>query len=144
MKPVGQHTAVDIGPSRLLGLYLSATHLVALLVALYLAQYHPFCFGLAIPLFWSWRRGWSLYAVQSSQAAVSAVEWRQDGSWTLVDKQQRRHSAKLIEPSFVASWMTLLSFSAESIFARRHVILLKDNSDLDQVRRLRVRLRLHG
>jgi len=143
MKPVGITSIVEIGPSRLLGLFLCSTHLIALVVVIDLSRwYHPLCLFLVLPLLWSCVSGWTTYVTLSVRGAVGRVEWGADDGWTLVERRGGRVSAELVGRSFVAPWMTLLSFSCQSGF-RRHVILLDDNSDADQVRRLRVRLRLN-
>lgn len=142
MKPAGQKTVVDIGPSWSLGLFLCSIHLIALILVLYYALRLPLCLVLVLPLLWSWIRNWSMHVALTGRSAVARVEWRADDTWTLIEKQGRQTSARLVERNFVAPWMTLLSFSGQTGF-RRHVILLGDNSDADQLRRLRVRLRLN-
>jgi len=83
-----------------------------------------------------------MHAALTGDSALARVEWGADGAWTLTERQGRQTGAKLLEPSFVAPWLTLLSFSCESNLFHRHVILLEDNTSADQVRRLRVRLRM--
>lgn len=142
MKPIGQKSIVDIGPSRSLGLFLSAVHLIASIVVVYVSLQHPLCLALILPLLWSWIRGWTIYVTQTGRSAVTRVEWGTNDTWTLIDKQGGRIKQRLMQRNFVAPWMTLLSFSCHTGF-HRHVILLGDNADADQVRRLRVRLRLN-
>ena len=141
MKPTGEKNIVEIRPSRWLGLFLCATHLSAMIVVFASALRYPFCLVLLLPLVWSWARGWSVHVTLSHRTALEQVEWDANGAWNLSQRRGGQISAKLIERSFVSPWMTLLSFSCQHAF-RRHVILLADNSDADQVRRLRVRLRL--
>ena len=144
MKPTDQKIIVEIRPSRSLGLFLSATHLASSIVVVYLALLLPVTLVLLLPLLWNWWRGWSTHAALSSRTAVTRVEWGRDDTWTLFERQGRRSGMALQQRNFVAPWMTLLSFSCKSCLFHRHVILLGDNSDADQVRRLRVRLRLSG
>jgi len=142
MKPVGQKTVVDIGPSRSLGLFFCSIYLIALIVVIGVSLRYPLCFALIPVLLWNWIRGWSMHVALTDRSAVARVEWGRDDAWTLLERQGRQTSARLMERNFVAPWMTLLSFSGRIGF-RRHVILLGDNCDADQLRRLRVRLRMN-
>ena len=144
MKPVRQKNVIEIQPSRLLGLFLCATHLSALTAVIDCALQYPLCWILTVPLLWNWIRARSLHAVLTDRNAIARVEWGADDAWTLIERRGRQISARPVERNFVAPWMTLLSFTCQTGCRRRHIILLADNSDADQVRRLRVRLRLSG
>ncbi|MCB1829677.1 MAG: hypothetical protein H6964_17710 [Chromatiaceae bacterium] len=144
MKPTGQKNVIEIGPSRSLGRFLSATHFIGLIAVVYFTPRFPVTLILILPLLWSWWRGWSVHVALSSRSAVEKVEWGMDDGWILYQKQGAQSGAKLQQRNFVAPWMTLLSFSCSSGFFSRYVILLGDNCDADQLRRLRVRLRLNG
>ncbi len=143
MKPTGQKHTVDIRPSRTLGWFLCSIHLIALTVVVYYSLRLPICLLLILPLYLSWIRSWSNQVLLSADEAVVSVEWGSNGAWALIERQGRRTEAQLMERSFAAPWLTLLSFSCQT-GVRRYVILLSDNSDTDQVRRLRVRLRLNS
>ncbi|MCB1761767.1 MAG: hypothetical protein KDI27_01350 [Gammaproteobacteria bacterium] len=139
MSSIGSKHIIDIGPSRSLGILLCLANLSALaLIAVYsLDDPHYLC--LVLPLLWNWIDNWSTHVSLSGGRAVVRLEWGADGQWRLIERSGICREAALAERNYISSWMTLLCFLPTS-GARRYLILTKDNCDLVQLRRLRVRL----
>lgn len=70
----------------------------------------------------------------------STLVWRPDGSWLIGQgpRQSRRYRA--LASCFTSHWLTILGFR-EGLLGRRYYLLLADNCDPGQHRRLRVRLK---
>ncbi len=142
MKKPTQKLIVDIRPSRRLALFISLTHFAALLVIARLGIQYPVLLLLLVPVLVSGIRSWRVHGLLRGDRAVRRVEWGPDGEWTLFGPDGDRRSALLQSNGIVLPWITLLNFSLGGL-RRRHLILLKDNCDPNQVRRLRVRLKLN-
>jgi hypothetical protein len=140
MKHDPEKLMLQLGSSRLLGIHVALTHALACAVICWSAFYEPFLLSLLLPLVVSARRSWVLQVSRTAPAAIRSLESLADGEWRLIDRKGRVVTARLAPQNFVAPWMTILTFRLGR-FRRRHIVLLRDNCDLDGVRRLRVRLR---
>jgi hypothetical protein len=130
-------------PSRLLAVFLLTTHGTALAVVV------------SIPLDWYWR-AWLAATVLSGLAytlgahvlyrvpwAAREANWMSDGTWILTLVRGERIESRLLPSSFVARRLLVLNFR-RGRWRSVPLVLLPDTLDADQLRRLRVRLQLHG
>ena len=132
---------LHLKPSRRLSRFLDATHLTAFGILLWLETLEASLLILVVPVLISWYLRRKTFVGLRGKGAVRQIEWLPGGEWILYDSQAVAESVKLLDSSTVWSWIVVLGFSTGT-FQRRYVILPGDNADADQVRRLRVRLRL--
>lgn len=139
----GQRLTLAITSSRWLALFVVATHLAAMAVAVAVAVTSDadLALLLLLPVAAGLYRSWRMRVSLTAGSAIRLLEWQADGGWVVTDTAGRSLPGRLLKRSFVAPWLTILSFSLGGL-TRRHVLLLPDNADPGQVRRLRVRLRL--
>ena len=141
MKNPPEAIRLHLKPSRRLRWFIDATHFTAFGLLLWLETLEASALILVVPVLASWHLRRKTFVALAGGGAVRLVEWRPEGDWILYDGQAAARSAKLLGCSTVWSWIVILGFSAGT-FKRRYVILPGDNADADQVRRLKVRLRL--
>ena len=82
------------------------------------------------------------YALKKSPNAVLGVIWDANNEWMLKTKVGDTLSVELMRDSYVNPMITILLFKQESKLGYISVILLKDNIDENDFRRLRVRLKV--
>ena len=140
MKHQSERLSLQLGPSRLLAIYISISHAVAAAALCWSALHRPLLLWLLIPLAISAGRSWVWHASRTASTAIGSLESLPDGEWRLVERSGVALSARLAPRNFVAPWMTILTFTVDR-WRRRHLVLLQDNCDGDSLRRLRVRLR---
>lgn len=141
MKNPPEPIRLHLKPSRRLSLFIDATHFTAFGLLLWLETLEASVLILVAPVLASWHLRRKTFVALKGREAIRLLEWRPEGDWVLYDGQAVAQSAKLLGSSTVWSWIVILGFSAGT-FKRRYVILPGDNADADQVRRLKVRLRL--
>ena len=141
MKKPPEPIRLHLKPSRRLSLFIDATHFTAFGLLLWLETLEASVLILVVPVLASWHLRRRTFVALEGREAIRLLEWRPEGDWILYDGQAVAQSAKLLGSSTVWSWIVILGFSAGT-FKRRYVILPGDNADADQVRRLKVRLRL--
>ncbi len=71
---------------------------------------------------------------------MAAIEWQPDQGWLLLERSDSAYPVELLDGNFVSTWMIILRFR-RGRFSRRHLILLADNTDVNELRRLRIHLR---
>jgi toxin CptA len=76
--------------------------------------------------------------------AVIAVEIHEEGTMALQTRRGEWHECKLSGDSFVSDWLTILVLAQEHRRRARHVVVMPDNVDAGDFRRLRVWLRWAG
>jgi len=124
---------LDIRPSLWLRLYLFSIHAAAALSLLPLLSQRPWLALLFLPLAVSLG-----YGERCNRAR--RLLWQADGTWRLIDGAGRSRDVELLGRPLLLPSLVLLRFSTGG-WRRQRVILLPDNSDQAQLRRLRVRLR---
>lgn len=132
---------IEIGPSRLLALCLAMTHCIAAAVVcvapIPMAVIAPTIAAIGASLAWTlWSRAGlrtaeSVVAVELSAAAPLSYRTR-GGGWA---------SGELAGSSFVTPCLTVLNIRPADGSRVKHVLLVRDNVDAGQFRRLRVWLR---
>ena len=136
-----EHGILTRQPSRIMGRYLLATHLLAL-VSLYLSGLNPGLIGflsLAIVCH-------GVHVYRQSYLLVGSDVVRQvlhkNSRWFLVMADGRQIAADLTGDIIVLEWFVSLQFRHGS--KAYPVVLWKDSANQDELRHLRVWLRLHG
>lgn len=71
--------------------------------------------------------------------ALTHMIWHAEGGWTVESTRGGRQDAELLPGSVVQSWAIVLNFRLKQ-GGRRSRVLLGDELDADQLRRLRARL----
>ena len=141
MKNLPEIIRLHLKPSRRLSWFIDATHLTGGAMLLWLETLEASLLILVVPVLVSWYLWRKTLVRLEGRGAVRQIEWLPGGEWVLYDSRAVAESAKLLGNSTVWSWIVVLGFSTGT-FKRRYVILPGDNADADQVRRLRVRLKL--
>ena len=145
MKQLPEGIAIEPRPSRRLALFVCTSHLVALAMLAWLQTQVgsvPFTW-LAVAVLFSWHRNWKNLVSLTGAGALIRVELNPQGEWTLFDRCGCAVPARLLGSSYVSPRLMVLNFSLGGL-RRRNLILLPDSSCPDQLRRLRVRLRMVG
>jgi len=83
-------------------------------------------------------------ALLTTPEAVIAVEIREQENISLQTRRGEWHECKLSGDSFVSAWLTILVLAQENRRRARHVVIMPDNVDSGDFRRLRVWLRWAG
>ncbi len=139
MKQLPQRIYIQLHSSRRLALFVAATHLLTLSVITLLPPDGLLRAPLTLAVLFGFHRAWKQWVRLDGRSAVTGLELAPTGEWTLFNPRGALTPARLLGNSFVSPSLTLLNFSLGRM-RRRKVILLTDNADPDQVRRLRVRL----
>ncbi|MGB5832818.1 MAG: protein YgfX [Thiohalocapsa sp.] len=122
----------------------------------FVLAWHAFALvtALSLPLHWSFRLllagsivaslGYLVWARILNRApwAIVAATWSDTG-WRIETAGGRILDAELSPSTYIAVGLVILNFRSGP-FCQQSVMLLPDNTDPDQLRRLRVRLRLIG
>lgn len=135
MKPTPARIALQIRPSFRLGCFIMATHLAAFGLVLWLAIAQPLWSLLVLPVVYSGVGSWRLHM----QKRGCRLEWDGEGSWRLSNGGGKAREVQLLGNSRVWAGLMILNFR-QLDGRRRSLILLSDSCDLQQQRRLRVRL----
>jgi len=135
MKRISPRISLQITPSFQLGCFIHLSHLAAFATVPGLAIEYPLFLLLVIPILYSWARTWR------RQRGFRRLEWNGEGEWRwrLFDMGGQIHHMRLLGNSRVWSGLMILNFRLRK-GGRQTLILLADNTDAQQRRRLRVRL----
>ncbi|MEJ1356113.1 MAG: protein YgfX [Candidatus Sedimenticola sp. (ex Thyasira tokunagai)] len=131
---------VEILPSPTLVMFIHSLHGAVFIFCLFL----PLPIGVIgvslLMVITSWVVAARRYIVCVGDAGITTVEWQCDSGWSLLEGDSQAQQVELLEGTFVSTWMIILRFRLGR-FRERYLILLSDNTDADEVRRLRIRLR---
>jgi hypothetical protein len=129
-----------LGPSRQLAWWIFAVHAAALgaLAAIRLPDWAVA--GLAAAALTSFIVHFRRHVLLRGARAVRRVAWTREGQWLLEDANGRRFEAALKGRPFVSLPLVVLNF-ADAARRRYTVLVLADNADGEERRKLRVRLR---
>jgi len=134
MKRTQPPVSLRVGPSLRIGAFVAATHSGTLWMTLWLAIERPL-FLLFLPaLLFSLIRTWHWQVRGGCRLLLDG-----SGEWNLFDTDGQVHKVRLQGNSRVWPGLMILNFRLQG-GGRRTLILLSDNSDAEQRRRLRVRL----
>ncbi len=135
---------ITVRPSRYLAWLLAAGHAAAIALL----------WPLAVPL---WAKAFAVLAAVASllyfllqtallrlPRAVTALEIRDDGALAIRTRSGEWHECRLSGESFVSPWLTILVLLREDRRISKHIVLVADNTDAGDFRRLRVWLRWAG
>jgi len=135
---------LSIRRSRSLAWLLLAAHIAALTLVWLPAMPPwlgaPAALALIASLFFSLLR----VALLKTPQAVTAIEIGDDGAIAVQTRDGAWHPCRLSGDSFVSAWLTIMVLRQENRHAAKHVVLVPDNVDAEDFRRLRVWLRWAG
>ena len=141
MSSSGFSTSLDLSPrpSVRAVMGLSALHMAA--VALVVLSGPPKWVGLGLALLFllSWFSLRRHAAFGYGPRALTRLICHAEGDWTVESARGGRQDAELLSGSTVQSWITVLNFRLKQ-GGRRTRVLLGDELDAGQLRRLRARL----
>ncbi len=143
---------IELRPSRLFAGVLLVIHGGAVAIVLAMPSFplavHVF---LAVLLSVSAYRTISRWALLSAPQAVTALVWDDAGEWLLKLAGGEQVAAQLLPGTFVSPRLVVLNLLSRSpevgavrVRKRFPVVVAPDSVDRDTLRRLRVRLRIHG
>ncbi|WP_260293918.1 protein YgfX [Sedimenticola hydrogenitrophicus] len=132
---------IRLQQSRILILY---RHLLHALLAGYCgvaAATISYPIAMLLPITWL-ALSWVLLLrnTRARAGAQTTIGWAPDGSWLIEEAGGTIRHYPLLHSCFNTHWLTILGFR-RGLFGRRYYLLLADNCDPAQRRRLRVRLK---
>ncbi len=133
---------LEIKPSRILFVVLLLFHLSAIAILITLSMPAVITFVLSIVLILIGAHLVSLHALRSSEKAVTKIIWDANDEWLLSGRARQNVKVDLLGDSYVHPKLTILRFKEPDKIWSNNVVLLKDNIDENDFRRLRVRLNL--
>jgi len=132
---------VHLKPSRYLAVALTVAHAgaAAVLIPLSMPLWAKLAIAAAIGaslLQTLWGK-----ALLKSRTSLVAVELRGAGGLAVQTRNGQWHDARLLGTTYVAPLLTVLNLKLSERIIARHVVIVPDNADADDFRRLRVLLR---
>jgi len=144
----------NIIPSRILLSILCVLHAGAAVLLVPLALSVSLKISLALVITASlfvclFQAGWIKAGISLTKRFPPIVEaiWDDSDQWLLIDKWKKIHHAQLLPTSYVYTHLVLINLRMQDqAWYGRHrtIILLKDNTDRETFRRLRIRLRWYA
>jgi hypothetical protein len=131
---------IEIRPSRAVAVFILVIHLLALAVLCISYPFEPLVVAILPVVLMSGYHGWATFVRARGARTIRRIELNGRGEWMLYDGNGEGRAALLQGGGFVSTWLVVLNFSLGG-WRRRPVILLSGNTEPDQLRRLRVRLR---
>jgi toxin CptA len=140
MEKISERILIEIEPSPTLTAFILVTHLLALVALCVATPFEPMAI-VALPfILISGYLGWSGFVRFQGARVTRRIELSSKGEWTLFDGNGEEKAVRLRGGSFVSNRLMVLDFSLGN-WRRRSVVLLPENTQPDQLRRLRVYLR---
>lgn len=133
---------VDIRPSRTLRLIITMAAIATALVLLTLPWPFYAIAALQGPVLYLGYRAYRRHAALSTSFSVLRVVWDAQDRWWLTAGDGSEIEARLLHDSYVSQALVVLNFRDVATHRRTSVLLLRDNADVDLLRKLRVRLRI--
>jgi toxin CptA len=132
---------IEITPSPTLAIALCAAHLAAAVAIWHSALPLPLR-GVSIGVIAA-ALGWSLRsrALLRLASAIVALEITAAGQISFLTRRGTSHACELLGTSYVSPRLTILNLQARGCRLARHVLLVPDNVDTQDFRRLRIWLR---
>jgi toxin CptA len=135
---------ITIRSSAMLALGLCAVHLGAA-VAIWLAAVPLWLkMGLSLGIAASLGRPLASQAALRAAEAIVALEITERGRLSFLTRRGRWRACELLGSTYVSPWLTILNLKPEGGRLVRHVVLVPDNVDARDFRRLRTWLRWGG
>ena len=143
-----------IFPSRILLTVVSLIHLgaIAFLLSaslpLWVILVGSLMITLSLLIGWS-RAGWitGRMSLETIWPNFTEAVWDDANQWQLIDEHQQSYPAQLVPSSYVSARLVVINLRVENSawFCRhRAIVLLPDNIDRENFRRLRIRLRWYS
>ena len=133
---------LEIKPSRILCSLLLILHLFALAIIFILD--FEFLINILVAILIAVSAYISIFqtAFRKSSSAIIKLVWDSNNEWILENNRGEQLNAELLRDSYVSSVMTVLNFKCKNHFRHKSIILLKDNINENDFRKLRVRLKV--
>ena len=135
---------ISVRPSVLIAVAVSLVHVAAAgvlwIVPLPVTVKAALTLAIAVSLIYFMARDAALHAARS----IVALELREDGGIACQNRNGAWLDCKLLGSTYVSPGMTVVNLRVRGWFGSRRVILVPDNVDADDFRRLRTWLRWRG
>ena len=132
---------LEIRRSKSLLYFLCLLHVIAIGVIFFLVMSIEIILLLTLFILYSAYYSITRYALLSAPDAVVTVIWDHNDKWKIRTRRSREQVVKLMWDSFTHPNLTVLNFKRQGQFFSQSVILLADNVNKEDFRRLRVRLK---
>jgi len=133
---------LEIGSSRLLLMLLFFLHVFAFAL-LFLMPFHPLLLAACtVFIIASGIYTIGYHAKKKRPSSITGLIWDIVDDWYTLDKQGNKTQVILDGNSYVHSWIAILNFKQQDRWLSKSVILLRDNINQNDFRRLRVRLKV--
>ncbi|WP_029132513.1 protein YgfX [Sedimenticola selenatireducens] len=131
---------IRLHQSKILILYRHLLHAVLIAYSVVAAVSYPL--EMLLPIAWLVVSWYLLYQkIRYRAGEQSTIVWRPDGSWLIERENGATQYYPALHSCFSIHRLTILGFR-KGYFSRRYYLLLVDNCDPEQHRRLRVHLKL--
>jgi toxin CptA len=132
---------VELKPSRYIAAALTAAHIVALVTILPLDLPVTAKVMCAVLIVVSLAHAIARHALLWSRRALTAVELREKGEVAVQTRDGEWHDARILGTSYVSPALSAINLRMADARLARHILVVADNCDPEQFRRLRVCLR---
>jgi len=133
---------LEIGSSKKLLVLLVILHGLSFAVLFVLNLHIAILLSLGIGVISSAYYSISYHALKNLPSSIIGIVVLADGRWLLQLKSGQEIEAKIDGNSYVQPFCTILVFQCEDRFLSRSVVLLRDNVEKEDYRRLRVQLKV--
>jgi hypothetical protein len=132
---------IRLQQSRILILYRYLLHALLVGYCGVAAATIPDPIAMLLPITWL-ALSWVLLLrnTRARAGAQTTIFWAADGGWLVEETSGTTRHYPLLHSCFNTHWLTILGFRS-GLLGRRYYLLLADNCDPEQRRRLRVRLK---
>ena len=133
---------LEVSSSRFLLILLFSLHLLSLVLLLLMPLSIFFVISGALVILTSTVYTILYHAFKNLPSSITDLIWDIEDEWFLFQKDGSKIAVALDGNSFVHPWFAVLNFQQENKLFSRSVVLLSDNVNKNDFRRLRVRLKV--
>jgi hypothetical protein len=135
--------SIDLGFSKWIASYLFISHLLAMVLLFLLDLGSNFLWILIFLIILSFIHHWWRYLEQKQPNSVIGLDWSDDRGWHLRLNSGKNLKAELSATSLVSRLLIVLHFKTEAE-GRQRIAIVGDAIDGNQLRRLKVLLKMHN
>ena len=132
---------LELGPSRVLAVWLMLVHITPLLLLPLLPLPHWLKLVIAATVLYRLLDSWRRQVRRGHPDAVRDVIWNEAGHCQLILNSGQQRDVRLASQAFILPWLVVLHFRT-SCWRLRYLPVLADMLDEETFRRLRVRLKI--
>ncbi len=133
---------LEIGVSIQLTIFLFILHSVSFILLFFLPLPLFFLIASAVFIILSGIYTILFYGLKKMSSSIIGAVWADGDEWILFDKRGNEYNVVLDGNSFIHPWCSVLVFKQKKHIFSKNLILLSDNIDKNDFRRLRVRLKI--